>query len=53
MNAHDIVDALPEGYRWTTEEECSRWTHPAYFNKMVQVRVSDDDGELTDLAIKD
>ena len=53
MNAHDIVDALPSGYRYANEVECERWNHPAYFNKMVQVKNGEYDGlPMTDLAIK-
>lgn len=53
MNANTIVDSKPEGYRWANEVECDRWAHPAYFNKMVQVRVGGTaEDPWTDLAIK-
>lgn len=52
MNANDIVDSLPAGYRWADEVECDRWAHPAYFSKMVQVRQPKHGPDATDLAIK-
>lgn len=53
MNAHDTVKELPSGYRWANSLECDRWNHPAYFNRMVQVRVGGTDFDpQTDLAIR-
>lgn len=51
MNANTIVDSLPFGYRWASEVECDRHRHPAYFNKMVQVRKPEHGPDATDLAI--
>lgn len=52
MRADQIVDTLPEGYRWATPEETERWTFHAH--NMVQVKVGGTDDEpWTDLAIKE
>jgi hypothetical protein len=52
MNANNIVDTLPIGYRWANELECERWTHPVYFSRMVQVRKPEHGPDATDLAIR-
>jgi hypothetical protein len=54
MNANTIVEELPHGYRWATELETERWSHPAYFSRMVQVyRGGPASDPFTDLAIRE
>lgn len=51
MNASDIVDDLPEGYRWATAEETEEWDK--HHDRMVQVRTGGTDKDpQTDLAIQ-
>ena len=51
MNAYDIVDELPEGYRWANEVECDSWIYNS--DLMVQVRRGWEGHEsMTDLAIR-
>ena len=51
LNAHVTVPVLPAGYRWATSGEAMRRTHPAYFGRMVQVKVACT--AATALAIKE
>ena len=40
MNANDIVNFPPAGYREATTIEAARQDHPAYWNRMVWVRTT-------------
>lgn len=51
LTADDLIDALPEGYRWATAEEAANWTE--HRERMVQVvKGGTPDEPWTDLAIK-
>lgn len=53
MNAQEIVNILPQGYRWATEAEVARCMHPVYFNKTVQVWNTQGEHTFLSLAILD
>jgi hypothetical protein len=53
LTADDIIDELPDGYRWATEEETYNWFDVHYTNMVQVVRGGTSDAPLTSLAIKE
>lgn len=52
LHAENIVDRVPDGYRWATADETENWTY--YEDRVVQVMVGwEMQYPLTDLAIKE